>query len=177
MSERLTELRVENRRLKEQVQDLENKVLSLVGMISLESSGGTDRNNYYNDKIINFIHSTEEQINIVTPKIDKFYTTELKKTAERGIPILIITGDRRTIPKEYIPYYEELKTIDKVSIVTNPNVNYLMLFNSQEAFYSGGSLDQKELEKSVLIITTIKEQAKLKKIANIFTLMLPSFMR
>jgi len=39
MSDRITELRTENARLKGQVEDLENKVLSLVGMISLESSG------------------------------------------------------------------------------------------------------------------------------------------
>ncbi|MGQ4875143.1 MAG: hypothetical protein ACP6IY_13840 [Promethearchaeia archaeon] len=177
MSDRLMELRIENRRLKEQVQDLENKILSIVGMFTIESSGGLEKRNYYNDKLITFINATREQINLVSPKIDRFYTNELKKAAKRGIPILIVTKDRLSWPKEYQNLYDELKSTQGISIVNNPNVNYLLIFNNQEAIYSGGSLDREELEKAVLIITTIKEKAKLKKIAEIFSLMLPSFMR
>ena len=177
MSDRIIELRVENNRLKNEVQNLENKVLSLVGMISLEPSGGPERKNVLNEHLINLITSTSIQLNIVSPKIDKFYSIELKKLTEKGIPILIITNDRGSIPKIYQEIYDDLKKTSGISIINNPNVRYLLVFNAEEGIYSGGSLDKEELEKSILIITRIKESAKLRKIAEIFSLMLPSFMR
>ena len=39
MSDRIIELRLENRRLKEQVQKLEDRILNLVGAINIQSSG------------------------------------------------------------------------------------------------------------------------------------------
>ena len=177
MSDRIIELRVENTRLKNEVQNLENKVLSLVGMINLESSGGNEHKNVLNEHLINLITSTSHQLNIVSPKIDRFFGIELKKLTEKGIPILIITNDRGNIPKIYQETYDELKKTSGISIFNNPNVRYLLVFNGEEAIFSGGSLDKEELEKSILIITRIKEGAKLRKIAEIFSLMLPSFMR
>jgi len=176
LSDRLTELRIENRRLKDQVQDLETKILSLVGMISIEASGG-DKKGFLNNKLIEFIGSSTEQINLVSPKIDKFYVNELNKVASRGIPILVITRDRNSMEKEYQSFYDDLKAISGISIVNNPNVQYLLIFNTKEAIYSGGSLVKEELDNSVLIVTSIREQAKIRKIAEIFSLMLPSFMR
>ena len=177
MSDRIIELRVENTRLKNEVQNLENKVLGLVGMISLEPSGGSERKNVLNEHLINLITSTSKQLNIVSPKIDRFYSIELKKLTQKGIPILIITNDRGNIPQKYQEIYDDLKQTSGISIINNPNVRYLLVFNAGEAIYSGSSLDKEELEKSVLIITRIKESAKLRKIAEIFSLMLPSFMR
>ena len=177
MSDRIIELRVENARLKKEVQSLEKKVLSLVGMISLESSGGSERKNVLNEHLINLITSTSTQLNVVSPKIDRFYSIELKRLTKKGIPIFIITNDRGNIPKTYQEIYDDLKQTSGVSIINNPNVRYLLAFNAEEGIYSGGSLDKGELEKSVFIVTRIKESAKLRKIAEIFTLMLPSFMR
>jgi len=177
MSDRIIELRVENARLKREVQNLENKVLSLVGMITLEPSGGPERKNVLNEHLINLITSTSIQLNIVSPKIDKFYSIELKKLTEKGIPILIITNDRGNIPKIYQEIYDDLKQTSGINIINNPNVRFLLVFNAEEGIYSGGSLDKLELEKSILISTRIKESAKLRKIAEIFSLMLPSFMR
>ncbi len=177
MSERIIELRVENTRLKEQVQDLENKVLSLVGMINLESSEGVDGKKIINDRLLRLITTTSSQLNIVAPRIDLFYANELKRVVKKGIPVLIIMNDRGNIPKEFQEVYDELKLVSGISIVSNPNVRYLLVFNSEEAIYSGGSLVKEELEKSILIVTTVRESAKLRKIAEIFTMMLPSFMR
>ena len=177
MSDRIIELRTENSRLKKEVQNLENKILSLVGMISLKSSGGSEGKNILNEQLINLIISTKQQLNIVSPKIDRFYANELKKLIQKGIPILIITNDRGGIPKEFQEVYDDLKATSGVQIINNPNVRYLLVFNSEEAIYSGGSLVKEELDKSILIITSIKEAAKLRKIAEIFSLMLPSFMR
>ena len=146
-------------------------------MISLKSSGGSEGKNILNEQLINLITSTKQQLNVVSPKIDRFYANELKKLTQKGIPILIITNDRGGIPKEFQEVYDDLKAISGVKIINNPNVRYLLVFNSEEAIYSGGALVKDELEKSILIITSIREAAKLRKIANIFSMMLPSFMR
>jgi len=177
LSDRIIELRTENSRLKNEVQNLENKILSLVGMINLKSSGGSEGKNVLNEQLINLVISTKQQLNIVSPKIDRFYANEIKKLTQKGIPILIITNDRGGIPKEFQEVYDDLKAISGVNIINNPNVRYLLVFNSEEALYSGGSLVKEELEKSILIVTSIREAAKLRKIAEIFSLMLPSFMR
>lgn len=177
MSDRINELRIENRRLKIQVEDLENKILALVGKISLDSSGVGENKNLLNEKLIEFINTTSDQLNIVSPKIDRFYTIELKKVAERGIPILIITRDRRLLIKSYQEFFDELKNTPGISVITNPNVRYLLIFNTEKAIYSGGSLDKDELSSSVLIATTIREIRKIRTIAEIFSKMLPSFMR
>jgi len=177
LSDRIIELRRENSRLKNEVQNLENKILSLVGMIDLKSSGGSEGKNILNELLINLIISTKQQLNVVSPKIDRFYANELKKLTQKGIPILIITNDRGGIPKDFQEVYDDLKATSGVNIINNPNVRYLLVFNSEEGIYSGGSLVKEELEKSILIITSIREAAKLRKIAEIFSLMLPSFMR
>lgn len=177
MSDRIIELRTENSRLKKEVQNLENKILSLVGLINLKSSGGSEGKNVLNEQLINLIISTKQQLNIATPKIDRFYANELKKLTKKSIPILIITNDRGRIPPDFQAVYDDLKATAGVSIINNPNVRYLLVFNSEEAIYSGGSLVKEELEKSILIVTSIREAAKLRKIAEIFSLMLPSFMR
>lgn len=177
MSDRITELRTENARLKRQVEDLENKVLSLVGMISLESSGEGKNKELLNDKLIEFINTTTDQLNIVTPKVDRFYSVELKKIVEKGIPILLITGDRSTLDKSYRQFYDDLKKTPGIQILNNPNVKYLLMFNTEKAIYSGGSLDKDVLSSSILIATTIIEKSKIRLIAEIFSAMLPSFMR
>lgn len=178
MSEnRLIELRIENQNLKRQVQDLESKVLTLVGMVNLVSSGGPDMKYRLNDELIEFFNSTNTQLNIVSPKVDNFYAIELKRLAKREIPILMITNDRGGIPKGYQEVYDDLKQTEGINIINNPNVRYLLVFNSEKAMYSGGSLDKDELEKSVLIVTTVKETTKLRSIAQIFSMMLPTFMR
>jgi hypothetical protein len=174
---RIIELRVENKKLKQEITSLENKILSLVGMFNIESSGGQDKKNVLNDQLMNLIGSTKEQLNIVTPKIDEFYARELKKLTQKGIPVLLITNDRADLSKSYRPIYDDLKITEGISIINNPNVRFLLLFNTTQALYSGGSLDKEELAKSILVITTIQEKAKLRKVAEIFSLMLPTFMR
>lgn len=177
MSDRIIELRVENQRLKKQVENLEKKVLSLVGMTNIESSGGAEKKNVLNDNLMSIFYSTQKQLNIVSPYIDKFYATELKKLTKKGIAVLIIIKDRGSIPPQYQEVYDDLKSTQGIKIINNPNVRYLLIFNSSEALYSGGTLDKEAMEKSILIVTVIREPTQLRKIADIFNLMLPSFMR
>ena len=151
--------------------------MSLVGMVNIESSGGAEKKNVLNDLLINLINSTNDQLNIITPRIDGFYAKELKRTVERGIPVLLITNDRSDIPKDYMPIYDDLKLTQGISVINNPNVKFLLVFNTDQAIYAGGSLDKEELTKSILIVTKIQEKTKLRLIAEIFSLMLPTFMR
>ncbi len=170
-------MRVENKRLREQVTNLENKIMSLVGMVNIESSGGTEKKNVLNDLLINLINSTKDQLNIVTPRIDSFYAKEIKRVIERGIPVLLITNDRGDLSKNDIPIYDDLKLTQGISIINNPNVRFLLVFNTEQAIYSGGTLDKVELSRAILIVTKIQEKSKLRMIAEIFSLMLPTFMR
>lgn len=177
LSDRLVELRIENKRLKEQIQDLENKLLSIVGMITLESSGGPNKKVVINEKILELFHKTNDKLRIVTTRVDQFYANELKKLAGKGIDILLITNERSRIPSQYTKIYDDLKVTNGIKIINHPNLKYLLMFNENEAIYCGGALDKEELENSILIVTTIKESSKLRKIREIFNMMLPSFMR
>ncbi|MHA1497297.1 MAG: hypothetical protein ACTSRT_07085 [Promethearchaeota archaeon] len=150
MSDRILELRTENQRLKQQIQNLENKVLSLVGMVRFESSGGPERKNVLNEHLLELIGNTKTQINIVSTKIDKFYAIELKRLTQKGVAVLLIMNDRGNIPKAYQEVYDDLKLTPGIKIINNPNVRYLLVFNSEEAIYSGGSLDKDDLEKSII---------------------------
>jgi len=145
-------------------------------MVDIESSGG-EKKNVLNDLLLNLINTTSDQLNVVAPHVDGFYAKELKRIVDRGIPVLLITNDRSTIPKEFLPVYDELKNVQGISIVNNPNVRFLLVFNTEQAIYSGGSLDREELSKLVLIVTKIQEKSKLRLIAEIFSMMLPTFMR
>ena len=179
LTDRLTELRMENRRLKQQIEEFEKRVLSLVGNIIIESSSGSEGQDkeLLNEKLVEIFQTTNDQLNIVSPTIDEFYAVELKKAAQRGIPILLITRERHLLDKPLKKIYDDLKTTSGISLINNPNVTYLLMFNTELAIYSGGSLDKNELSRSILIITTIKEDAKIRIIAAIFNAMLPSFMR
>lgn len=151
--------------------------MALVGMVNIESSGEADRKNVLNDLLINLINSTKEQLNIVTPKFDSFYVNELKNLVKREIPVLVITNDRSEYSKKEVVIYDDLKNTQGISVINKPNVKFLLAFNTEQAVYSGGSLDKEMLFNSTLIVTTVKEKAKLRLIAEIFTSMLPTFMR
>ncbi|MFW9827416.1 MAG: hypothetical protein ACFFEY_07495 [Candidatus Thorarchaeota archaeon] len=146
-------------------------------MVDIKSSGGVEKKNVLNDDLMNLINSTKDQLNLVTPRIDEFYAKQLKRLVEREIPVLLITNDRGELPKKYVPIYDDIKLTQGISVINNPNVKFLLAFNTDQAIYSGGSLDREELSKSILIATKIQEKAKLKVIAEIFSLMLPTFMR
>ncbi len=146
-------------------------------MINIETSGDPSKKNLLNDLLMNIINSTKDQLNIITPKFDKFYANELKRVPERGTPVLMITRERGTLHKKEFPVYDDLKNTQGISIINNPSVNFLLVFNSTQAIFSGGMLDKEELSKSILIVTTVKEKQKLRLIAEIFSSMLPTFMR
>ena len=130
-----------------------------------------------NNEILDLFNSTKEKINILSPKIDGFYVNEIKNLVNKGIKVMIITNERSSLPKEYREFYDELKSIKGIDIINNPQAKFLLVFNDENSIYSGGVLDKKELENSILIEPKIRESSKLNKIKEIFNLLLPSFMR
>ena len=175
--DRVTQLRVENAKLKEKVDNLEQRILSIVGLIKIFPSGVETKKEELNNRIQELLSTPSSNVRIVTPKIGPFYLDLITKIAQKGIPVLLIINDRRNIPTEYQQYYDQLKNKTNISIVNNPNVKYLLVMNDSEVIYSGGSLVQKELSGSILVGTQVKEKNKITKIQKIFNNMLPSFMR
>jgi len=173
--DRIKQLRLENTKLREKINQLEERILTIVGLFDLFPSGIEGKKEVLNDRIISVINSAESSLKIITPKIGPGYAKLISNAASKGIPILIIIHDRRNIPSEYQNYYDELKTRSNLSIVNNPNVKYLLVMSEKEVVFCGGSLVQKELSNSVLIGTHVKEKNKLSKIQQIFLNMLPSF--
>ena len=128
MSDRILELRMENQRLKQQIENLENKVLSLVGMVKFESSGGSERKNVLNEHLLELIGNTKTQLNIVSTKIDKFYATELKRLTLKGVAVLIIMNDRGTEDALSLPTEGRLILVEKLLKSLNlPIIGYLIL--------------------------------------------------
>ena len=107
---RISELGLENRKLKQQIETLENRILALSGTTIIEASGEGDDKGLINNKIIEIIQTTNDQLNIVSPIVDEFYLLELQKAAQRGIPILLITRDRYLLEKPLKKIYDKLKT-------------------------------------------------------------------
>jgi len=175
--DRISQLRLENTKLRDKVNELEQKIISIVGLIDLFPSGIEGKKEALNEKILSVINSTVSNLKIITPKIGPFYSENILSVAKKGIPVLMIINDRRFIPQEFQQYYDNLKTKSNVSIVNNPNVKYLLVMNEKEVVFSAASLVKKELTNSILIGTLVKEKKKLVRIEQIFSNMLPSFMR
>jgi len=175
--DRISQLRLENTKLRDKVNALEQKIISIVGLIELFPSGIEGKKEALNEKISSVINSTASSLKIITPKIGPFYSEGILNVANRGIPVLMIINDRRFIPPEFQQYYDNLKTKSNVSVVNNPNVKYLLVMNDKEVVSSAASLVKKELANSILIGTHVKEKNKLARIEQIFLNMLPSFMR
>ncbi len=174
---RISELRLENSRLKEQVEKLEDKILSLVGNIEFQISGIGSNKGLINEDILTLFNETRQKINIVSPKIDRFYTNELKRLSDNGIEVKIVLKDRSLISPDYIPFFDELKASEKITMVTNPNIKNLVIFNERRGLYAGMALDKDELEKTTLIETKVNDTSKLGKLKQLFDNYLPSFMR
>lgn len=175
--DRISQLRLENTKLRDKVNELEQKIISIVGLIELFPSGIEGKKEALNEKISSVINSTVSSLKIITPKIGPFYSEKILSVAKKGIPVLMIINDRRFIPQEFQQYYDDLKTKSNVSIVNNPNVKYLLVMNEKQVLFSAASLVKKELSNSILIGTLVKEKNKLVRIEQIVSNMLPSFMR
>ncbi|GAI12769.1 unnamed protein product, partial [marine sediment metagenome] len=85
--DRISQLRLENTKLRDKVNDLEQKIISIVGLIELFPSGIEGKKEALNEKISSVINSTASSLKIITPKIGPFYYEDILNVANRGIPV------------------------------------------------------------------------------------------
>ncbi|MHA1340171.1 MAG: hypothetical protein ACTSO2_09385 [Promethearchaeota archaeon] len=197
-------LKAENLKLKKKIEELENSLMRITQSIQVFASGIPKSKTKLVDLIENMISSTKEGLYVVTPKVGNYFTNKLIEQAKKGISIQIIINDRRflasdqgTNPKDkkdkkdkkhkrgenqneavdYAKNYDLLKVSHNIDLINNPNVKFLMIMNKNQAIFSGGWLEKDLLEKTVLLGTLIKDPKKLNDLKNIYSELLPSFMR
>ena len=168
-------LRAENIKLRTKIEDLENRLLSLVGTIKIFTGGMPGNEHVMNNNIAEIITNATD-IKIVAPYITNEYALILKDRAKNGVKVQIVLNDRRLWPKEHVDIYDQLK-VTSIDLINNPNVKYLLVWSPKTALFTSGPLDKSSLMKTVLIGTLINEKGKINELLKIFQLMLPSFMR
>ncbi len=168
-------LRAENIKLRTKVEDLENRLLKLVGTIKIFAAGMSGKEHVMNNNIAEIITNATD-IKIVAPYITNEYALILKDRAKNGIKVQIVLNDRRLWPEKYVNIYDELK-VTSIDLINNPNVKFLLVWTPKTALFTSGPLDKSSLMKTVLIGTLINEKGKLNELLKIFQLMLPSFMQ
>lgn len=169
-------IKAENIRLKKKVEDLENRLINLVGAIKTFASGTTDNELEMNNNIAEII-SSGSLLHIVAPYITDEYALLLQDRAKSGTKIQVVVNDRRLWPKEHQKLYDKLKSAEGIDIINNPNVQFLLIWSPENVIYTSGPLSKDHLMKSILIGTLITEKAKIRDMQKIYNLMLPSFMR
>jgi len=169
-------LRAENIKLRTKIEDLENRLLKLVGTIKIFTGGMPGNEHIMNNNIAEIITNATD-IKIVAPYITNEYALILKDRARNGIRVQIVLNDRRLWPAKVVDIYDGLKVTNGIDLINNPNVKYLLVWSPKTALFTSGPLDKDSLMKTVLIGTLINEKGKLNELLKIFQLMLPSFMR
>lgn len=168
--------KAENMKLKEKIEELENRLLNLVGNIKLFSSGMVNHEHEMNNHIAELL-ATATELRIVAPYVTKEYALLLKDRAANNVKIQLVINDRRFWPKEIANIYDELKAAKGIDLVNNPNVKYLLVWTPTQALFTSGPLDKQTLMTTVLIGTLVKEKSKIDELLAIFKEMLPTFMR
>ncbi|MHA1720346.1 MAG: hypothetical protein ACTSWX_13990 [Promethearchaeota archaeon] len=171
-------LKAENIKLRSKIEDLENRLLKLVGTIKIFPSGGGLLGNEHimNNNIAEIITNASD-LKIVAPYITNEYALILKDRAKNRVKVQIVLNDRRLWPQKHVEIYDQLKVTPGIDLINNPNVKFLLVWSPNTALFTSGPLDKESLMKTVLIGTLINEEGKLKELLKIFQLMLPSFMR
>lgn len=169
-------IKAENIRLKKKVEDLENRLINLVGAIKIFATGMTDNEMEMNNHFAEIITSSNE-LKIVAPYISEEYALILQDRVNSGCKIQIVVNDRRLWPKEFQSIYDNLKVNRAIDVVNNPNVQFLMVWSPNTTIFTSGPLSKKHLMKSILIGTIVSDPARNRDMLKIFNLMLPTFMR
>ncbi|MHA1674706.1 MAG: hypothetical protein ACTSYI_13890 [Promethearchaeota archaeon] len=169
-------IKAENIRLKQKVEDLENRLINLVGSVKIFAAGMPDKELEMNNNIAEIISSGSD-LKIVAPYITEEYALILQDRAKSGIKVQTVVNDRRLWPEEHRKLYDKLKNFPGVDVINNPNVQYLMVWCPEKVLCTSGPLSKDSLMNSILIGTLINEKSKIRDMFRIFNLMLPSFMR
>ena len=127
LTDRINELRLENRRLKQQIEEFEKRVLALVGNIVIESSGEGDNKELLNEKLIELIQTTQYQLNIVTPKISVLF-----------------------------PWLHIVPTIAPQNSSAGPRVPFFVFIENQRLSGAAGCLGKVQSVKTILYLNVLR---------------------
>ncbi len=169
-------IKADNIRLKKRVEELETRMLDLVGAIKIFTGGMPGHEHEMNNHIAEVITNASE-LKIVAPYISEEYMLILSDRVNNGIDVQCILNDRRLWPKEFQEIYDKLRVMKNLQLINNPNVQFLLVWSPETAIFTSGPLSKKALMSTVLIGTKINEKGKIKEIFKIFKSMLPSFMQ
>ena len=149
-------LKAENIKLKRKVEDIETRLLNLIGAIRIFSSGMPGHEHEMNNNIAEII-TTGSEIKVVAPFITKEFVMILQDRAKNGVKVQIVINDRRFWPKEHANLYDTLKATNGIDLVNNPNVKYLLVWSPESALFTSRPLSKDSLMNTILIeITKIK---------------------
>lgn len=170
-------LKAENIKLKEQVEDLEKRLLNLAGTVQLFASGVQGKESEMSNRIATVLASATGNLKIVAPYITQDFALLIQDRAKNGVNVEIILTDRRFWPEAHQKVYDSLKLTRNVNLINIPNVQFLLVLKDSEAILGSGPMDKAVLSKNVLVGSHIKDKIKINDLVNIFKEMLPSFMR
>ncbi|MHA1728652.1 MAG: hypothetical protein ACTSWY_07950 [Promethearchaeota archaeon] len=196
-------LKAENIRLKQSVEELQNTIIKMTESVKIFSSGTTKDKFTINDKINTVIESSSKELKIISPRVGSEYADILINKAQTGTSIQLVINDRRFLTKEsekkgisskfftknkqlpdnkeieydYAKIYDKLKAAPGIDLINNPNIKFLMVWSLKQAIFSSGWLERKILDKTVLLGVFIQDPNKVKELLEIYSMLLPSFMR
>ena len=153
-------------RLKKRIEELEDRLLNIVGAIKIFTGGLPGKEHEMNNHIAEIITNASE-LKIVAP----FVTEEYAMILEDRV------NNKRLWPEEYATIYDKMKVTPRLQVINNPNVKFLLIWSPESALFTSGPLSKQSLMKTVLMGTRVNERGKIKDILHIFKSMLPSFMQ
>ena len=168
--------KAENMRLKKRIEELEDRLLGIVGAIKIFTGGLPGKEHEMNNHIAEIITNASE-LKIVAPFVTEEYAMILEDRVNNNVDVQCILNDRRLWPEEYAAIYDKMKVTPRLQIINNPNVKFLLIWSPESALFTSGPLSKQSLMKTVLMGTRVNERGKIKEIMQIFKSMLPSFMQ
>lgn len=168
--------KAENIRLKSRIEELETRLLDLVGAVKIFTGGLPGHEHEMNNHIAEIITNASE-LKIVAPYISEEYMMILQDRVNNGVNVQCVLNDRRLWPAQYQDIYDKLRVMNNLQLINNPNVKFLLIWSPETALFTSGPLSKKELMETVLIGTLVNEKGKIKDMLKIFKSMLPSFMQ
>lgn len=169
-------LKAENMRLKSRLEQLEDRLLKIVGAIKIFTGGLPGKEHEMNNHITEIITNASE-LRIVAPYVTEEYAMILEDRVNNDIEVQCILNDRRLWPEDHQNIYDKMKVTPRLQVINNPNVKFLLIWSPESALFSSGPLSKNSLMNTVLIGTRVNEKGKIKEILHIFNSMLPSFMQ
>ena len=169
-------LKADNMRLKKRVEELETRLLDLVGAIKIFMGGVAGSEHEMNNHIAEVITNASE-LKIVAPYITEEYMLIIQDRVNNGVDVQCVLNDRRLWPVEYQNNYDKLRVMPNLQVINNPNVKFLLIWSPETALFTSGPLSKKDLMGTILVGTLVNEKGKIRDLKKIFISMLPSFMQ